>query len=158
MAGLTPTPFNSGQSDREQGIGKDGSRWIRGAAIEFAWGWLRFQPQSELSRWYQRRFGQRQQAPAQDRDRGPGPQAAGGAVALPRDRRDSGGRPPQDGPPAAIGGNRTDPSWILVRAARDSCQVPERPRPLEGAARPEGFTNAHSVHRLRCPMHRHRHG
>ena len=57
MAGLTPTPFDSGQSDREQGIGKDGSRWIRGAAIEFAWGWLRFQPQSALSKWYQRRFG-----------------------------------------------------------------------------------------------------
>ncbi len=57
MAGLTPTPFGSGQSDREQGIGKDGSRWVRGAAIEFAWGWLRFQPQSALSKWYQRRFG-----------------------------------------------------------------------------------------------------
>jgi transposase len=57
MAGLTPTPFSSGKSDREQGIGKDGSRWIRGAAIEFAWGWLRFQPRSELSQWYQRRFG-----------------------------------------------------------------------------------------------------
>jgi transposase len=41
MAGLTLTPFDSGQSDRKQGIGKDGSRWIRGAAIEFAWGWLR---------------------------------------------------------------------------------------------------------------------
>jgi len=57
MAGLTPTPFSSGKGEREQGIGKDGSRWIRGAAIEFAWGWLRFQPKSELSQWYQRRFG-----------------------------------------------------------------------------------------------------
>jgi transposase len=58
MTGLTPTPFDSGKRDREQGIGKDGSRWIRGAAIEFAWGWLRFQPESELSKWYERRFGQ----------------------------------------------------------------------------------------------------
>ncbi len=57
MAGLTPTPYDSGETEREQGIGKDGSRWIRGAAIEFAWGWLRFQPQSELSQWYQCRFG-----------------------------------------------------------------------------------------------------
>lgn len=57
MAGLTPTPFDSGGRAREQGIGKDGSRWIRGGAIELAWGWLRFQPQSELSRWYARRFG-----------------------------------------------------------------------------------------------------
>ncbi len=57
MAGLTPTPFDSGTKSREQGIGKDGSRWIRGDSIEFAWGWLRFQPESELSKWYQRRFG-----------------------------------------------------------------------------------------------------
>jgi len=57
MAGLTPTPHDSGTKEREQGIGKDGSRWVRGDAIEFAWGWLRFQPESELSRWYQRRFG-----------------------------------------------------------------------------------------------------
>lgn len=26
-------------------------------AIEIAWGWLRFQPQSDLSRWFQERFG-----------------------------------------------------------------------------------------------------
>jgi transposase len=57
MAGLTPTPFDSGKSAREQGIGKDGSRWVRGGAIELAWGWLRFQPESALSKWYQRRFG-----------------------------------------------------------------------------------------------------
>lgn len=25
-------------------------------AIEIAWGWLRHQPHSELSRWYERRF------------------------------------------------------------------------------------------------------
>ncbi len=57
MAGLTPTPFDSGSREREQGIGKDGSRWIRGGAIELAWGWLRFQPHSALSKWYERRFG-----------------------------------------------------------------------------------------------------
>jgi transposase len=57
MAGLTPTPFDSGTREREQGIGKDGSRWVRGGAIELAWGWLRFQPESALSQWYERRFG-----------------------------------------------------------------------------------------------------
>jgi transposase len=25
-------------------------------AIEIAWGWLRYQPESKLSRWYQERF------------------------------------------------------------------------------------------------------
>ena len=57
LAGLTPTPFDSGTRVREQGIGKDGSRWVRGVAIEQAWVWLRFQPESELSKWYERRFG-----------------------------------------------------------------------------------------------------
>ena len=30
---------------------------VRGVAIEQAWAWLRFQPESELSKWYQKRFG-----------------------------------------------------------------------------------------------------
>ena len=57
LAGLAPTPYNSGTSAQEQGIGKDGNRWVRAMAVEIAWCWLRFQPQSELSLWYQRRFG-----------------------------------------------------------------------------------------------------
>ena len=57
LAGLTPMPFDSGTREREQGIGKDGSRWVRGVAIEQAWAWLRFQPESALSKWYQQRFG-----------------------------------------------------------------------------------------------------
>jgi transposase len=57
LAGLTPTPKDSGKRYREQGIGKDGSRHIRGSAIELAWGWLRFQPESDLSKWYEARFG-----------------------------------------------------------------------------------------------------
>lgn len=58
LAGLTPTPYQSGELSREQGIGKAGNRYIRAMAIEIAWGWLRFQPESALSRWYQERFGQ----------------------------------------------------------------------------------------------------
>lgn len=56
LAGLTPTPYQSGSEGREQGICKAGNRWIRALAIETAWAWLRYQPQSELSQWYQRRF------------------------------------------------------------------------------------------------------
>jgi transposase len=55
--GLTPTPYQSGESDREQGISHSGNRRVRAMAIEIAWAWLRLQPQSELSRWYRRRFG-----------------------------------------------------------------------------------------------------
>ena len=57
LAGLTPTPFGSGSMDREQGIDKAGNPRIRTMAIEIAWCWLRFQPQSELSLWFQKRFG-----------------------------------------------------------------------------------------------------
>jgi transposase len=58
LAGLTPTPYHSGDSEREQGISKAGNARLRAMAIEIAWGWLRYQPESELSRWYRRRFGE----------------------------------------------------------------------------------------------------
>jgi transposase len=57
LAGLTPTPYQSGQSRREQGIAKAGNRHIRAMAIEIAWAWRRFQPASALAQWYERRFG-----------------------------------------------------------------------------------------------------
>jgi transposase len=55
--GLTPTPYQSGESRREQGISKAGNRRLRRLLVELAWCWLRWQPDSELARWYQRRFG-----------------------------------------------------------------------------------------------------
>jgi transposase len=57
LAGLAPTPYDSGNSRREQGISKAGNRLVRWMMIQLAWGWLRYQPHSELSRWYERRFG-----------------------------------------------------------------------------------------------------
>ena len=54
--GLTPTPYDSGGSQREQGISKAGRGRIRALNIQIAWGWLRFQPQSKLSLWYMERF------------------------------------------------------------------------------------------------------
>jgi transposase len=57
LAGLTPTPYQRGQSRRELGIAKAGNRHIRAQAIEIAWAWRRFQPDSALSQWYERRFG-----------------------------------------------------------------------------------------------------
>lgn len=56
LAGLTPTPYNSGSRLREQGISKAGNRRVRTLAIEIAWAWLRFQPRSKLSRWFLERF------------------------------------------------------------------------------------------------------
>ena len=56
MAGLTPTPYDSGTSFREQGISKEGNGRIRMLSVEIAWCWLRFQPQSKLSQWFNKRF------------------------------------------------------------------------------------------------------
>jgi transposase len=57
LAGLTPTPYQSGDEWHEQGISKAGNRSMRAMAIEIAWSWLRNQPDSTLSRWYWERFG-----------------------------------------------------------------------------------------------------
>jgi transposase len=54
--GLTPTPYNSGDSVREQGISRAGNHRVRKLAIEIAWCWLRLQPDSYLSQWYKQRF------------------------------------------------------------------------------------------------------
>lgn len=57
LAGLTGTPFDSGQSQREQGISKAGNKRVRWLAVELAWAWLRLQPESALTRWFWERFG-----------------------------------------------------------------------------------------------------
>jgi transposase len=55
--GLAGTPYDSGESSREQGISKSGNSRARTLAIELAWGWLRYQPDSALSRWFKERVG-----------------------------------------------------------------------------------------------------
>jgi transposase len=55
--GLDGTPWRSGDTNREQGISKAGNRRARRAAIELAWLWLRHQPDSALSKWFNQRAG-----------------------------------------------------------------------------------------------------
>ena len=57
LVGLTPTPYDSGESRREQGISKAGNRRLRTLMVQLAWGWLNYQENSALSRWYRKRFG-----------------------------------------------------------------------------------------------------
>ena len=57
LAGLTDTHYQSGDLQHEQGISKAGNRWVRALAINTAWAWLRYQPQSALAQWYQQQFG-----------------------------------------------------------------------------------------------------
>ncbi len=58
LAGLTPTPYQSSAKSREQGIDKSGHSPIRSMALEISWGWIRPQPESELTLWFNNRFGQ----------------------------------------------------------------------------------------------------
>ena len=58
-AGLTGSPFKSGQIDREQGLSKSGNKRLRHTMIELAWSWLKHQPASELSGWFRKRLGPR---------------------------------------------------------------------------------------------------
>lgn len=53
--GLVAQPYDSGESRRDQGISKQGNRRVRALLIEMAWMWLRYQPDSALSKWYGRR-------------------------------------------------------------------------------------------------------
>jgi transposase len=53
--GLTPQPYDSGESRIDQGISKQGNRRVRALMIEMAWMWLRYQPESALSRWFAER-------------------------------------------------------------------------------------------------------
>jgi transposase len=57
VAGLTPTPYQSGDSTRDQGISKAGNGAVRSTAVELAWRWVHFQPHSHLTRWFVERFG-----------------------------------------------------------------------------------------------------
>jgi transposase len=57
LVDLTPMPYSSGQQEREQGISKAGNKHVRSLIVELAWLWLRWQPGSALSEWYDPRFG-----------------------------------------------------------------------------------------------------
>jgi len=51
--GLTPCPFSSGTMNREQGISKSGRDSLRKTAVELAWLWRKWQPDSHLSKKYE---------------------------------------------------------------------------------------------------------
>ena len=55
--GLAPSPFQSGDMARDQGIAKAGNSRARKAMIELAWMWRRHQPDSALSKWFDERVG-----------------------------------------------------------------------------------------------------
>jgi transposase len=57
--GLTPCPFASGTMNREQGISKAGRKSLRKMAVECAWLWYRWQPESRLVKKWKDRLEQK---------------------------------------------------------------------------------------------------
>lgn len=57
LLGFAPTPYNSGEAERDQGISGAGNRRLQAVSIQLAWNWIRWQPGSALTRWYCARFG-----------------------------------------------------------------------------------------------------
>ena len=57
LAGLTGTPYESGDLKHEQGISKAGNTRVRHKMIEAAWLWMRYQPESDLTKWYFANYG-----------------------------------------------------------------------------------------------------
>lgn len=55
--GLAPSPYASGDVSRDRGINKAGTKLARQTLVELAWFWLRYQPHSELTRWWHARWG-----------------------------------------------------------------------------------------------------
>ncbi|SEI22673.1 transposase [Rhizobium tibeticum] len=55
-AGLAPTPWQSGQVNREQGVSKTGNPRLRTTMVQLAWLWIRHQPGSNLTLWFQARL------------------------------------------------------------------------------------------------------
>jgi transposase len=62
LLGFAPTPYNSGESEREQGISRAGNARLQAISIQLAWNWVRWQPQSRLTQWYLTNFGKGKRA------------------------------------------------------------------------------------------------
>src|SRR6202051_1406916 len=53
--GLVPQPYDSGESHTDQGISRQGEARGRALLVEMAWTWLRYQPGSALTQWFNQR-------------------------------------------------------------------------------------------------------
>jgi transposase len=62
LLGFAPTPYASGDSEREQGISRAGNARLQAISIQLAWNWVRWQPTSALTRWYRTNFGKGKRA------------------------------------------------------------------------------------------------
>jgi transposase len=56
VLGFAPTPYDSGETHRDQGISHAGNARLQAISMELAWNWVRWQPSSPLAQWYRARF------------------------------------------------------------------------------------------------------
>ena len=56
LLGFAPAKYDSGESTRDQGISRAGNKRLQSVMVQLAWGWVHWQRQSALTRWYQERF------------------------------------------------------------------------------------------------------
>lgn len=56
LSGLVDAPQQSGSSARGLGMEKAGNERVRTMAVEIAWNWLRYQPDSKITRWFENRY------------------------------------------------------------------------------------------------------
>jgi len=54
--GLCGTPHKTAGKGPDKGMSKAGNAHVRALAIELAWNWVRWQPDSELTQWFNERF------------------------------------------------------------------------------------------------------
>jgi transposase len=57
LVGLVPAPYQSGDRAHDQGITRAGNKHVRRLMVQLAWSWVRYQPDSALTQWYQGKFG-----------------------------------------------------------------------------------------------------
>jgi transposase len=62
LLGFAPAKYDSGESERDQGISRAGNTRLQAVMVQLAWGWVQWQRQSALTRWYQERFGRGKRA------------------------------------------------------------------------------------------------
>ena len=110
--GLSPSPWQSGGVERDQGISKSGNRRLRKTMIELAWLWLRHQPELGVEPLVSGAGRLREGTGPPDRHRGAGPQTARRLVALCHPRRRSRGRRVQGGMTRRLNPTPTVQRWL----------------------------------------------
>jgi transposase len=56
LSGFVAVPYQSGELARDQGISRAGVKAVRRVMVELAWVWVKWQPDSVLTQWFERRF------------------------------------------------------------------------------------------------------